>query len=40
MTHVGDGITARREGAVGIIEFDNPDGGFLTGTMVKALDGY
>lgn len=34
----GDRIVARREGAVGIIEFDNPDGGFLTANMVSGMD--
>jgi hypothetical protein len=33
-----DCISSRREGAIGIIEFDNPDGGFLTATMTKAID--
>ena len=31
-------IHARRDGNIGIIEFDNPDGGFLTADMVVELD--
>lgn len=35
---VEDCIAYRREGAIGIIEFDNPDGGFITAPMVLVLD--
>lgn len=31
-------VHARRENAIGIVEFDNPEGGFLTGNMVVELD--
>lgn len=36
--HPVDGLRVRREGPIGIIAFDNPDRGYLTPSMLKALD--